>query len=203
MVLGLSSVFAGSPLRGYTEAMFRRAMARDNIAVSGNLSSSPLYVLITVRDAKTNGEREVCILGTALTEGIREERHLPRLGDGKDPFEGARMAYKIAISAPSRVFQFKSQRARKLVAPAYTIQQLSEVRRLIEGKSLGQLRKEAKVDLFKPPDQQSSLTKIYRHETRNGFLSSDSYRVAVAHVLLEHGILVGEAHDTATLYVEE
>jgi hypothetical protein len=180
----------------YTEEMFRRAMAEDNIAVSGSVSLSPLYVLITVRDAETGHDRQTCTLSTNLMAAIAEEYHL-------DLFSDARKIFDIAIAAPNRVFTFKNEKAREIVAPAYTSQELAAVQKSLGGKSRKELCREANVDLSRSPDRQSSLTKIYRRNKGNEFWSSASYRVAVAHVLLEHGILVGEAHDTGTLFVHE
>jgi hypothetical protein len=168
--------------------MFRTAMAKDNMAVSGSMSLSPLYVLVTLRDPKTHQEREVCTLASFLTGAIIEEHRL-----GYDD-AGERKAYDIAMSTPSRVFEFKSRKARENVAPIYTPQQLDEVRRLLRGRSRARLRREAPIDLFKEPNQQSYVVRIYRREIGKKFWSSDALMVAVAHALLERGILVGDAH---------
>jgi hypothetical protein len=179
----------------YTQAMFRRAMAKDNIAVSGELSSAPLYVLIRLVDARTGRSQAVCTLSTALQGAIAYENHLDVVKDG-------RKIYGIAISAPGRTFRFTNYVAREKVTPPYTEQQLTEIRRSIQGKSHEQLRKEANVDLLRPPNQQSAITKLYRREIGKRFWSSVSYRVAVAHVLLERGLPVGEAEDSQVLYID-
>ena len=117
---------------------------------------------------------------------------------------GERKAYDIAISTPNRVFEFKKQKARQNVSPIYTPQQLDEVRRLLRGRSRAQLRREAPIDPFREPNQQSYVVRIYRREIGKKFWSSDALMVAVAHALLERGILVGDAHfggSTGNMYV--
>ena len=185
-VLILTTVAAAASSH-YTQEMFRIAMAKDNMAVSGSMSLSPLYVLITLRDSKTHQEREVCTLASYLEGAITTEYHLDVLKD-------ERRAYDVAMSAPNRVFEFRNRKARQNVAPAYTPQQLEEVRYLLRGRSRARLRREAEADPFKEPNQQSYVTKIYRRDIGTKFWSSDAYMDAVAHVLLEHGVLVGNAH---------
>jgi hypothetical protein len=51
-------------------------------------------------------------------------------------------------------------------------------------------------------DQQSFVTKIYRR-TIGPRAPVDSYKLAVGHILLENGILVGELHDMDALYVDD
>jgi hypothetical protein len=104
-----------------------------------------------------------------------------------------RRIFDIAMSAPKRVFEFKNQKARENLTPSYTPEQLAQVRQLLQSKTIKQLRAEVGVE-------QSSVTSIYRRNTRKGFSESDSYRDAVAHALLERGILVGELHDSGLLY---
>ena len=182
----------------YTQEMFRTAMAKDNLAISHSMSLSPLYVLITLRDPKTHQERKVCTLASFLQGSITEEHHL------QNDTAGERKAFDIAMSAPNRAFEFMSRKARENVAPIYTPQQLEHVRQLLRGRSRAQLRREAPIDPFKEPNQQSYVVKIYRREIGKKFWSSDAYMVAVAHVLLERGILVGDAHfggSTGNMYV--
>lgn len=182
----------------YTPAMFRTAMAKDNMAVSGSMSLSPLYVLITLRDPKTHQEREVCTLASFLTGAIIEEHHLDYDNAGE------RKAFDIAMSAADRVFEFKNRKARRNAAPGYTPQQLEQVRQLLRSRSRAQLVREAEPDPFKEPNQQSYVTQIYRRDIKGNFWSSDALMDAVAHVLLERGILVGNGHiggSTGWMYV--
>jgi len=183
---------------GYTPDMFRTAMAKDNVAVSGSMSLSPLYVLVTVKDPKTHQEREVCTLASFLTGAIIDEHHLAYDNAGE------RKAFDIAMSTPNRVFEFKNRKARRNVAPSYTPEQLAQARRLLQSRSGAQLRREAEPDPLKEPNQQSYVTQIYRRDINGKFWSSDALMDAVAHVLLERGILVGNGHiggSTGWMYV--
>jgi hypothetical protein len=178
--------------------MFRTAMGKDNLAISESMSLSPLYVLVTLRDPKTHQEREVCTLASFLTGAIIEEYHLDYDNAGE------RKAYNIAMSTPNRVFEFKNRKARRNVAPSYTPQQLEQVRQLLRSRSPAQLVREAEPDPFKEPNQQSYVTQIYRRDINGKLWSSDALMDAVAHVLLERGILVGNGHfggSTGWMYV--
>lgn len=186
----------------YTEPMFRRAMAQYNGSVTEagrplplskdgsvqiRFGMSPLYVLIMLRDTKTGAERELCVANQWLHFAIAREHHL-------DVVDDQRKIFDIAMAAPHRVFAFTRRKARESVAPAYTPGQLAYVRRLLLGKSRSWLLREAEVDLMKEPNEQGFVTRIYRRDIGQKFWSSYPLRVAVAHVLLEHGILIGEAH---------
>jgi hypothetical protein len=198
----------------YTDAMFRRAMAQYNGTVTEDgqplppskndvervlVGMSPMYVLITLQDPKNGARREICALNGSLEVAIASEHHLDLVDDERKIFD-------IAMAAPHRVFTFTRRKARQSVASAYTQEQLAYVRHLLEGRSRSWLLREAKVDLMKEPNQQGFVTRIYRHDTRKKFSESYPLRVAVAHVLLEHGILVGEAHYggmLGVLYIDE
>ncbi len=198
----------------YTDALFRRGMAQYNGSVTelgrplppskdGNveirIGMSPLYVLVTLQDAKTRAQRELCVANQWLHAAIAAEYHLDVVNDQRKIFD-------IAMAAPHRVFAFKSRKACESVASAYTPEQLAYVRRLLQSKSRDWLLREAQVDLMKEPNQQRFVTRIYRREIGKKFWESYPLRVAVAHVLLEHGILVGEAHDggmLGVLYIDE
>ena len=186
----------------YTDAMFRRAMAQYNGTVTKDgrplppskegverimVGMSPMYVLITLKDPKIGTQRQVCVVNEALEAAIASEHHLDLADDQRKIFD-------TAMAATHRVFTFTSRKARKIAAPAYTAEQLAYVRRLLQNRSKNWLLREAKVDLIKEPNQQGFVTRIYRDERGKKFWDSYPLRVAVAHVLLEHGILVGEAH---------
>ena len=186
----------------YTDAMFRRAMAQYNASVTESgrplpppkadivhvrTGQSPLYVLITLKDAKAGAQRELCVANEWLHSAIAIEHHL-------DDIENQRTIFDIAMAARNRVFTFTKRKARERLGPAYTPEQLEYVRRLLSGKSHRWLLQQAQVNMFKPPNQQGFVTRIYWREVGKKRWSSHPLRVAVAHVLLEHGILVGEAH---------
>jgi hypothetical protein len=191
---------AAETLNGYTDQMFRRAMKQANLvsdAYNAYITNTPLYVLISLKDPKTDRTTDVCVLSSYLTGAIQTEHHL-----WDDP-HGQRKAFDIAMSTPNRVFTFKNRKALGNASRVYTAQQLAMVRQLLQGKSREELQRAARVNPLRLPNEQSALTKIYRHDTPKGFWSSDRLRVAVAHVLLEHGILVGEAQELNTLYVDD
>jgi hypothetical protein len=204
----LTSVIASASTQ-YTEAMFRRAMVMNNGSVTESgrplplaqrtikVGSSHLYVLITVRDPQHGRDQQVCLDQNTLSAAIAAEHGLDRANDELKIFE-------LAVSAPNRIFEFKNKKARKLVRPIYSEQELARVRQFVRGKSRIELRKQATVDLMKDPNEQTELTKIYRHSVGKRLWLSDSLRLAVAHVLLENGILVGEDVESyGVLYVDE
>ena len=177
--------------RAYTEKMFQRAMAKHNIAVTGSFSPSPLYVLITVKEAKSNASTVVCTTSFSLNGAISKEHNL----DALEQRAGLRKTYEIAISQPGRVFRFQKPEARELVQPAYSSKMLRRARAVLKNKSVAQLKEEVALD-------SSPLTQLYRRDTGSKVWRSEQWKDAVAHVLLERGILVGEGHDT-NLYVDQ
>jgi hypothetical protein len=188
LLLSLASARAESE---YTQRMFRRAMFKDNLAVSGVMGLSPLYVLITLRD-RHGQDRIICTGSNFLYGAIHTQYRLPY------DTAGERRAFEIAMSAPQRAFTFTNRRAVANVTPNYTPQQVARVRERLAHKSRAQLR--AEVD-----PEESDVTHIYRriYPRRRGFWQSDELRDAVAHVLLERGVLVGWAHGTGGLYLDK
>ena len=157
-------------------------MARDNLAVSGSFSMSPLYVLITICDSKLGHDRIVAVTANFLSGAIDVEYHL------RSDTAGWREEFEIAMRQPSRRFCFRSREARARVEVDYTPETLAEVRRRLAHLSGAQLRAEL---------------------SRQGWVGSvrwwhtPKYQDAVAHVLLERGILVGEADYTHALYLDD
>jgi hypothetical protein len=82
--------------------------------------------------------------------------------------------------------------------PNYTPQQVARVRERLAQKNRARLR--AEVD-----PEESDVTHIYRriYPHHRGLWQSDEFRDAVAHVLLERGVLVGWAHGTGGLYLDK
>jgi hypothetical protein len=176
---------------GYTQRMFRRAMFKDNLAVSGVMGMSPLYVLITLRD-RHGHDRTVCTASSFLYGAIHRQYALPY------DTAGERRAFEIAMSAPNRVFMFTDRKAVANVQPLCTEKQVARVRERLAAKTRAQLRAETE-------PEESDVTHVYRriYAGRRGFWQSDALRDAVAHVLLERGVLVGWAHGTSALYLDE
>ncbi len=186
-VLLSSVVCYGSGQSHYTRDMYERAIAHDNPAVSGEVSFTPLYVLIRLKDRWSSKSRLVSTLSSSLSRAIETQYDI-------DALRGSRRVYEIAKSHFDAPFDFSNPKARRYVEPTYTPNIRNEVRRALAGKSPAELKKEVAQD-------NSSLTKLYRRDEGSRLIESDRYKDAVAHVLLENGILVGEAHGTTRLYV--
>lgn len=175
--------------------MFRRGLYEPGVLVT----SAPLFVLITLQDPSTGAERAAAIPGNFLLGAIDMEYHLkPRKTSKEDEFKALaelqQRELHIALSQPGRVFVFRNRRARNNVEPRYTPAILAEVRRTVAGKSRKELTRAARAN-------ESWLHRIY--ESRQDAMQSLPYRDAVAHVLLERGILVGHGDYVNGLYVAD
>lgn len=184
----------------YSGAMYWRALAET--------STSPLYVLVTIANKPGNGEL-VCIPAPFLLGAIHREFRLDydKAGEGS--------ALGIAEVQVGRSFLFSRQEALANVQPRYTREILAEVRTLLGGLSYGELLEQAKarpkidkthmdadsINRAIRRAQRCPLQEIYRSKTAP--LAFAAYRDAVAHVLLEHGILVGISDIPGDLYVQE
>jgi hypothetical protein len=142
-----------------------------------NESTAPSYVLVSLRNDEAELARLVCIPAPFLLGAIHAEYHL-----GYDD-SGSRQALAKALEQPGRVFSFTDARARDNVQPRYSAEVLSQTRERLSAMSDAQLREEA------------------RNQAFDGFNPAD--RDAVAHVLLERGILVGIADRTGRIYLAE
>jgi hypothetical protein len=156
-------------------------MSRDNMAISGRMSTSGLYVLITICDRNTGTDRTICTGANFLAGAIHMEYHLPY------DLAGERKEFEIAMHAPGRRFCFRSRKAAANLGVDYTPDTLAEVRRRLAHTSRAQLLAEV--------DRQGRL-----QET--GWWHTRKYQTAVAHVLLERGILVGWADITGALFLD-
>jgi hypothetical protein len=161
----------------YTEAMYRRAILDD--------STSPLYVLFTLHDSRTGADRMVCTGGNFLVGAIHIEYRLDYDAAGQ------KRAYEIALRQPGHRFTFTSRKAVKNIDPGYTPQMLAEARQRLSGMSQTQLRHAA----------DSGHIDELCHRGRDVAVW-DAWQAAMAHVLLEHGVLVGSADRTGLLFVE-
>jgi len=177
----------------YTQDMFRRGLHEPGVLVT----SAPLFVLITLRDPSTGAERGAAIPGNFLLRAIDMEYHLkPRKTSKKD--EGKALAelqqkeLQIALSQPNRVFVFGNHRAQNNVEPRYTPAILAAVRHELSRRSRQELLRAGRAN-------ESWLHRIY--ESKRVAMESFAYRDALAHVLLERGILVGHGDYTGGLYV--
>lgn len=167
---------------GYTDRMFRRAMAKDNLAISGSFSTAPLYVLITVCQRDSGVDRLVAVTANLLGGAIHMEHHLPY------DVAGERREFEIAMAQPNRRFCFHSRKAAGNIPVDYSPAILAEARRRLVHISTAQLRSEVA--------RQGWRGSIEWWHTRK-------YQDAVAHVLLERGIVVGQADITGALFLDK
>jgi len=193
----LMTSVAASAQSSYSDAMYRRALA--------NHSTAPLFVLITLRDV-SGTERLVCIPADFLIGAIQREYHL------EFDMAGERRMQEIAIGQPGRVFAFSVPEARKNVEPRYSAAILAEVKAVLDSESaselLEQMRRQPVYDMNHMDlkslraafDASASPAQKFAYkETKDA--GHGAYRDAVAHVLLEHGILAGIGDISGRLYV--
>ena len=173
LLLLSSTVVRASSL--YTEAMYRRALTAKE--------DESIFVLITVHDQAHRTERLVCVEAPFLTGAIGFQHHL---GIAWDHSKNHSKEVETALSQPNRTFSFSNPDARENVVPWYSGKVLSEIRRRLASKVAADL----------PAAALALDEKCYQHAHRNGNISAAwreyvSDQSAIAHVLLEHGILVG------------
>ena len=160
----------------YSEGMDRKAI-RDSD------TTSPLYLLFTLHDPKTGKDRIVCTLSSGLLGAIHFERHLDFDNAGR------KAAIAIALSQPHR-FTFYNTKALHTIRPRYSEAMLADFR--------NQLAKMCRSEL---------LAVLERHELDKLYMSGPTsrwrdQRPALAHALLERGILVEQNDRTGGLFVE-
>jgi hypothetical protein len=175
-MLATTSGMHSTQSSSYTSSMFARAVSKQ--------STSPLYVLITVRNGNTGAVEETATPAPLLLWALSVEKHL-----SYDPKSLPELR-RIANSEPSRTFVFTSNTVIDRIRRLYTTQQLAEARRFIERVSSDDLRQQIRAG-------ESTVHAFYNH--REGQLFQ-SYEDALAHALLERGILVGANDRTSLLY---
>jgi len=160
----------------YSEDMYRRAILDGD-------STSPLYLLFTLHDAKTGKDRVVCAWSSGLVGAIHFERNLD--------FDRAshKKAKAIALSQPHR-FSFTNPKALHTVAPRYSEAMLVDFRSRLSKMSRSQLVAAL---------EGHELDKLYRKGPTSAW---SNRQLALAHALVERGILVGQADITGGLFVE-
>ena len=127
-----------------------------------------------------------------MLRGLRGLRVLVDLGDRKLA-QGAvgRLLFlqrrvQQLLTNPNRVYTLSQPAALANVAPRYSPQVLTEVRSILSSRSDAQLRS-------------ASLDWLYVSKSSESY---SAYRDAVAHVLLERGILCGRGCVVGNLYVD-
>lgn len=160
-------------------ALFRRALE--------NHSSAPNYVLITLVSADGSHRRAVCIPAPFLLGAIDREHHLT--GDEA----GGAKALEIALATPDFAFQFKNPKAIENVQSDYTEVILAEVRAKLKGLSRSEL-------LAGFRGGGGPLDTLYSHRKSGEYTA---WRDAIAHVLIERGLLPGHGDAVGVLTVQE
>jgi hypothetical protein len=130
------------------------------------------FVLITLRNPKDGSQRQVCALEAGLLGAIHIEQNIDYDESGR------KRAEQLALKHWNQPFSFANPEAFNTVKASYTASQLAEVRERLSKCEKSFLSKQL-------DDPYGAIHDLYTHPYR------ESYRDAVAHVLLENGILVG------------
>ena len=158
----------------YDHWMFVRAVMSE--------SGSPGYALFQVRNAHTDSVQTVCVPGNSLVDAIQLE-HNWRYAIG-----GRTKAKRIAVAHGKKPFVFETSNALAHVQRRYTEAQLTQIRSQLSHLTNSQLRSQLRhVSRHRRSEQPTELQKICA--SSNAPVSYGT-RQAVAHVLLERGILV-------------
>jgi len=180
----------------YTQEMFRRGLHEKDVLVT----TAPLFVLITLRDPTSGAERAAAVPGPFLLGAIATEYRLKlrKTISHQDIYralaEQQQQELQIALSRPDRVFCFRNRKARNNVEPRYTPAMLAEIQRALVGKTRVEILAAARAN-------ESWLHQLY--DSRRDAVQRLAYRDAVAHALLERGILVGHGDYVNGLYVAD
>ena len=153
-------------LQGQSDRAFRTAI--------GDESTAPYFVLITVVDDSTGVSRAVCTEAPFLLGAIHIERRIP-YND-----RGSRRVQKIALSTRGHIFHFSNPNALANIPIPYSDSLLLAARGWVEAFAKDQLV----ADLVTEP---SPVHKFYRSRKGDDRLA---YKLALAHALLERGLVV-------------
>src|SRR5215211_1124437 len=145
-------------------AVYTRAMFMAGLKEGG-------FVLIKLAERSEKTQQSVSVPANLLLGAIHMQYGL----DYDDA--GNAHAMEIALAAKDRTFRFTKKAAYENVKPAYTREQLAEVRKKLSRLTPAELRRQLH-------DPYGEIHGIYARP------SGQSYHDAVAHVLLESGIPV-------------
>ena len=181
ILLALGSIGIVDAAEGrYTHSMFAR----------GVKSASPRYVLCQVRDPRTNSIQTVCIPGNALVEAVAIEKGwMYRLNAGK--------ATWFTLAHWKEPFAFEKPNALARAHARYSPKQLAEARAQLSQFNNAELKRQLRAPFSRRRAEQE--TEVQRMCAGRGTPISYAKREAVAHVLLERGILVGNDYRTGHL----
>jgi hypothetical protein len=194
----LLSVATAQAATHYTQEMFRRGVQQ---AQTFTAATGPLYVLITLRSPSGSADRAVATPAPFLLGAIDIEYHFkfpdpehPPKNDDEIRAKLERKELQIALSRPDRVFLFRTPQARDNVELRYTPAILAYARQQLSGHSRRAIIAAVRA-------RKSWLHRIYTN--KRSLESLQAYRDAVAHALLEQGILVGQRDDYTGLWVPD
>jgi hypothetical protein len=181
LVIALLSILATDAARAaegrYTRSMFERAV-KD--------TSSPRYVLVQVRDARAPSAQTVCVRGSELVDAVQTEH------DWNYAIGGRLKAHRVALIHWREPFVFEKINALAHLQPRYSQKQLAEVREKLSRFTNRQLKSQLRARRR----GETELQQIYAGSDAPLAYTS---RAAVAHALLERGILVANDERTGQL----
>jgi hypothetical protein len=143
---------------GYTQAMFRNALA--------NHSTAPDYVLVKITGSEGKSERTVCTTANLFLGAIHLEYGLSYTEADE------KRAIDIALQQPERSFTFHNKKAIDNLVDHETPEALADVRKQFVAKKDSDLFDHDFIDSLSKPSTADHV----------------AYRDAVAHALLERGI---------------
>lgn len=180
ILTGTDAVRAGQGR--YTRSMFALGVRGDWAA--------PRYVLIATRDPRTNSVSTVCVPGSSLISAIQVEK------DWSYAIGGRTKARGYAMRHWKKPFAFENSNALARVQAGYSEKQLSDIRERLSRFSNSDLKKQLRAVRKRDAAQETELQKLCAaRNTPVGYAS----RAAVAHVLLERGILVANDQRSSQL----
>lgn len=164
---------------GASWALYEKAIKTD--------STAPNYVLITVVDTKANRSYVICTEAPFLLAAIHHEQ------DIEFNEAGSRRAEAFALKQKNRIFQFSKPGSLKNIEPRYPERILNEVREILKRYSNDEL-----IRGF--TGKKTELSKLYNEQSEHLY---GAYRDAIAHVLLERGLLPRRGCSAGFLTVEK
>jgi len=167
----------------YDSWMFVRAVMSE--------SNAPGYALFQVRYARTNSVQTACVTGSSLVDAIQFENNW-RYRTG-----GRTKAKRVALMHGSKPLTFETPNALAHVQRRYTDGQLDQIRARLSRFSNSQLRSQLRqASRHRRSEEPTELEKTIASRTAPVAYGS---RQALAHVLLERGILVANDERTGRL----
>jgi hypothetical protein len=185
-LFALSLILIGTNVACAVQGRYTRPMFA--LGVRGDWVSSR-YVLISLRDSRTNSVSSVCIPGSSLVSAIQIEK------DWSYAIGGRTKARGYAMRHWKKPFVFENSNALARVHAGYTEKQLSDVRARLSQFSNSDLKKQLRAVRRRDAAETELQRLCAARNTPVGYVS----RAAVAHVLLERGILVANDQRTSHL----